>query len=335
MLELFVAFALCPQEPVVARHERHLPELGTTVRDERVLDLAAQRVVRRTVDADGRAVDADALRRRDLERRDARTGRLHPTLAAALAAGGVHEVAFWLVPNHRPDLRGTIDRALVAGILAEDARRLALALARDAVTPGNAAFAAAVRAAGGDVLHVDTITPVVHARLSADAVRQLAARADVDLAYVSSSQAFDEGCVELDAAGAPKWNEWASKTARTDAVHRRGIDGAGVKVMVNDAAPVATTNPFLPPIVAGNSGTAAAHATAVAGIIASRQVPNTGAAPGLAQIYSYGLAGDTGAQTAWAWGMAQGISFGNCSWWNGQKGQIQFLDRYFDYIIRN
>jgi hypothetical protein len=33
--------------------------------------------------------------------------------------------------------------------------------------------------------------------------------------------------------------------------------------------------------------------------------------------------------------MAQGISFGNCSWWNGQKGQIQFLDRYFDYIIRN
>jgi hypothetical protein len=33
--------------------------------------------------------------------------------------------------------------------------------------------------------------------------------------------------------------------------------------------------------------------------------------------------------------MGQGISFGNCSWWNGQKGQIQFLDRYFDYIIRH
>ena len=38
---------------------------------------------------------------------------------------------------------------------------------------------------------------------------------------------------------------------------------------------------------------------------------------------------------AWSWGMSQGISFGNCSWWNFQRGSIQFLDRYFDYITRN
>jgi hypothetical protein len=163
--------------------------------------------------------------------------------------------------------------------------------------------------------------------------RQLAARTDVDLAYWSSPVSLDEGG-EASLAALSAFNEWASRTARTDAVHRRGVNGAGVKVLINDTAPVATTNPFLPPIVAGNSSTAAAHATAVAGIVASRHAPHTGAAPGLAQLYSYGAAGDTTAPQAWAWGMQQGISFGNCTWWNGQKGQIQFLDRYFDYIIR-
>ena len=63
-------------------------------------------------------------------------------------------------------------------------------------------------------------------------------------------------------------------------------------------------------------------------------MPHTGAAPGLTELYSYGGTGDVVAPQAWAWGMSQGISFGQCSWWNGQKGQIQFLDRYFDYIIR-
>lgn len=334
MLELVSALVLfSPQGPVLARHERVLPELGTLV-EERVFDVAGERIVR-LARLDGREVDADAVLRTAIATRHARNGKLHATLVDQLAAGEVREVAFWLVaPPAQPDLRGAIDRARAEGASPEDARRVALRLAATAVAPGNAAFAAAVRAAGGIVTHQDSITPVVFVRATPDVVRALAARADVDLAYWSSPTSLPEG-EAIDAEASARLNHWANKTARTDAVHRRGIDGAGVKVMVNDVNEVATTNPFLPPIVTGSAIAIAAHATACAGILASRQTPNTGAAPGLAQIYSYAGAGDASAQQAWAWGMSQGISFGNCSWWNGQKGQIQFLDRYFDYIIRN
>lgn len=335
MLELASVLVLVlPQGPVLSRSERPLPELGTTLVEERILDAASGRIVRMAT-ADGQPVDADALLQRALERRHATNGKLHATLVEKLQAGQAEEVAFWLVaPPAQPDLRAAIDRERLAGASPEAARRVALQLATQAVAPGNAVFAAAARAAGAVVTHVDTLTPVVVVRAVPEVVRALAARADVDLAYWSSPVSLAES-EPLTGPELARWNEWASRTARTDAVHRRGIDGAGVKVLINDVDAVATTNPFLPPIVTGLAGTVAAHATAVAGIVASRQSPNKGAAPGLAQLYSYGAAGDTSAQQAWAWGMAQGICFGNCSWWNGLKGQIQFLDRYFDYIIRN
>jgi len=338
MLELAFSVLLCtPQGPAPTRHERVLPELGVTIVDERHVDLRSGLVVRRTTDGRGAVVNGDALRATEVALRDARAGKLHPTLGAALAGAGPVEVAFWLrEPAGAPDLRAAIERAAAAGNSAEDARRVALALAARTVAAGNAAFAAAATAAGGAVTHVDTITPVVFVRADALTIRALAMRDDVDRAYASSQQWETEGePIELDAAGVPILNDWASKTARTDVVHRRGITGAGVKVLVNDVGGVAGTNPYLPPIVYGNTGSIQAHATAVAGIIASDHVPHTGAAPGLAQLYSYYGASDTTAQAAWAWGMGQGISYGNCSWWNGMKGQIQFLDRYFDYIIRN
>jgi len=327
------ALLFAPQGPVLSRLEWPLPGAAKRLVEERVLDEATGRVVRRAT-VDGVAVDADAALRTALADQRLRNGKLHPSLVAKFADGGAHEVAFWLVtPAASRGLRAILDDALAAGLPAEDARRVALRAAEAAVAPGNAAFAATASALGGEVTYRDTLTPVVFVRCGEALARQLAGRADVDLAYWSSPVSLDEGGA-ASLASLAAFNEWASRTARTDAVHRRGVDGAGVKVLINDTAPVATTNPFLPPIVAGNTGTAAAHATAVAGIVASRQSPHTGAAPGLAQLYSYGAAGDTSAPQAWAWGMQQGISFGNCSWWNGQKGQIQFLDRYFDYVIR-
>lgn len=327
------ALLFAPQGPVLSRLERPLPGSSARLVEERLLDEATGRVVRRAT-VDGVPVDPDAALRGALADQRLRNGKLHPSLAEKFADGGAHEVAFWLVtPAASRGLRAILDDALAAGLPAEDARRVALRAAEAAVAPGNAAFAAAAAALGGEVTYRDTLTPVVFVRCGEALARQLAGRADVDLAYWSSPVSLDEGGA-ASIASLAAFNEWASRTARTDAVHRRGVDGAGVKVLINDTAPVATTNPFLPPIVAGNTGTAAAHATAVAGIVASRQSPHTGAAPGLAQLYSYGAAGDTSAPQAWAWGMQQGISFGNCSWWNGQKGQIQFLDRYFDYVIR-
>ena len=340
MLTLIALLSLPQQPTVLSTHERHLAPLGVTVREQRVLDPDTGHIGRIVRDGSGASVDVDALRRLAIERRDAANGKLHALLVERLAEGGAHEIAFWLrQPAGAPDLRGVLDTALRDGATPEDARRRALAAAALSVRPGNAAFATAARAAGAAVVHVDTITPIVFVRADAEVIRALAARSDVDLAYWSSPTWEPEGGVGPDAADVAAtiafWNDWASKNARTDAVHRRGITGAGVKVLINDTAQVVGDNPFLPPVITGNGAGVASHATAVAGIVASTHVPHTGAAPGLTQLYSWGGSGDVQAPQAWAWGMAQGISFGNCSWWNGQKGEIRFLDRYFDYVIRH
>lgn len=311
MLGSLAALAiLVPQEP--APHtvpDRVLPRVGITL--------------------------GSALERREHEIEQAASGRLSHDLRTQLAARTPAErlqVAVWLArPAGMPDLREALDAELARGAHAEDARRAAMRIAESATLPHVEAFAARVRSAGFAVDHADRLVPVVFVTLAAEDVGSLGRMDGVDQVYF----AFQSWLPEEGACAALP-NEWASPTARTDVVHRRGITGAGVKVLVNDVGGVARTNPNLPPIVVGTAAVGVqAHATAVAGIIASRHALQRGAAPGLAQLYDYGGASDVAAPQAWAWGMQQGISFGNCSWWNGNRGSIAFLDRYFDYVIRN
>ncbi|MBM4062635.1 MAG: hypothetical protein FJ265_16290, partial [Planctomycetes bacterium] len=335
MLTTLLLAAVLPQEPrILADDTRELPALGRTVRDRRLLDPATGTVRRITTDAaTGEVVDGDALRRadHDLARRHS---RLSIDLRRELAHAGADDfvtVVFWLDrPVGLPDLRTVLEAARAAGMDAEDARRHALAVAAEATRPAVLAFAARLRAAGHEVVQTDDHAPILFAKLRARDVGPVAGPPGVDLAYF----AFPTWMPEEGALLPP--NEWASPSARTDAVHRRGVTGAGVKVLVNDVGAVTRTNPYLPPIVVSPSTVSVqSHATAVAGMIASFHPQQTGAAPGLQQLYDYGGSGDTAAPLAWTWGMQQGISFGNCSWWNGNRGSIAFLDRYFDYIIRN
>ncbi len=48
-----------------------------------------------------------------------------------------------------------------------------------------------------------------------------------------------------------------------------------------------------------------------------------------------GGTGDIDAPPIWSNAILEGADFGNCSWWNFLKGQIEFLDRFFDHTIRN
>ena len=319
----------------VSESVRHLPTLGISIRDVRSLDLATGRVVRETTDAaTGQPVDANALVIAEERARNLVRGRLGPDLARRIDDETFLEVVFWLdLPEGRPDLRAVLDAYIAGGLSSEDARRAALAVAEEWTERVTRPFATDLAAAGYEVLYVDPYAPIVFVGLPTSAISALARHPGVDQVYVSSPAWESEVGGVPD--GAFRFNEWASPSARTDAVHRRGVNGSGAKVMVNDTAPVVTNNPYLPPIVSGSPGSPASHATAVAGIISSNHSTLTGAAPGLIQLYDYGASGDVNAPIAWAWGMGQGISFGNISWWNFQKGAIHFLDRYFDYIIRN
>lgn len=321
-----LAPALPQGDAPISTTTRTLPTLGVTFVDERALDPTTGRILRRTT-AGRAAVDADALLRAEARARDAQSGKISADLAPRLAAGGELRVVFWLArgPGH-VDARAVLDANPTWS--PQDARRQALATAQAQTARLTEPFAAAVRAQGHVVAYVDPYVPIVFVDLPAGAVPALAARPEVDQAYYSFPQLFQEGTLT-------PINDRASPTARTDAVHRRGITGAGVKILVNDAGDsIVNGNPYLPPVTRNGTYAAGSHATAVAGMIGANHPTYGGAAPGLTQIFDSSAYSDTGCPASWSWGMAQGISFGNCSWWNGNRGSIVFLDRYFDYIIR-
>lgn len=322
------------QAPTVSGGEITLTGLGRTIRETRTLDPNTGRFVRRAVDtATGEVVDLDALRREDVKALDTQNGKLGRDLAERIAQGGELQVVFWLNrPAAMPDLRQVLDRAIDDGLSSEDARRQALQTAATFIGPLTRAFEDTLRTKGLRSDYSDSYAPIVFVTMNAEDVPALAQSMSVEKVYYSSPVWYDEEGEEVEAS--IMFDEWASPSARTDAVHRRGQTGAGAKVLINDTRNIVSGNPFLPSLVTGSSINSASHATAVAGIVSADHPTHTGAAPGLTELYNYGGSGDTVAPQAWAWGMQQGISFGNCSWWNGQRGQINFLDRYFDYIIR-
>ena len=322
-----------PQRPLIEASTRHLQHLGITLKDSRFLESATGRIVREvTNEATGAAVNFDAMLAREFAAAQTAAGKLSHELVDQLDnadSNQTFDVVFWLrSPAALPDLREVLDAAIDNGQHPEDARRSALAVAATHMETVTTPFSVALRDAGTEPTYVDAYTPVVFASLRPATIRTLAMRADVDQVYYSFPTWMDEETpVALP-------NDQASPTARTDAVHRRGITGAGVKVLINDTQNVYPNSAFMPTVTTGSGNNVANHASAVAGITASSHPTFTGAAPGMADIYSYGGSGDTNAPLAWSWGMTQGISFGNCSWWNGNRGSIVFLDRYFDYIIR-
>jgi len=255
----------------------------------------------------------------------------------ARPAKGPTEVVFWMRSGFRP--RAELDAALARGLGHEDARRVALAAAAAAYRPLTAKLAADLRGAGFVVQREDTTAPLVYATVPAEAVPQWTRRDDVWRCFPVSGSGIPEDPrpAQRSAVASPAaaFNEYASRTVRTDAVHRRGVDGTGVKVLVNDTAATVASHPYLPTIISGSAApSTSTHATGVAGIVASSHPQHTGAAPGVT-LYDHDQTGDFGAPIAWGWAMQQGVALGVCSWGTpASNGSLAFLDIYFDYIIR-
>ncbi|MBL7008936.1 MAG: S8 family serine peptidase [Planctomycetes bacterium] len=330
MLLTLLLAALPAQDPalLLADETWRFPRLGLSVHENRWLDPASGTIRRLATLADGTRVDLDALRRQEFELEEAVRGKISPELAERIgqaAAGSPLHVVFWLERPGSPDFRGILKDAEAAGMSGEDARRATRDVAEDYHRPLNQAFADWVGSQGHEVTQVCGPWPVVYALVPAGRIAALAADERVDEAYFC----FPTWEPELDNA---------QGTMRTPIVWDGGLTAAGspVKVMVNDPGHVSQSNPNLPPIIRiyGNGGTAS-HATACAGNIGFNHPTYKGAAYGIPQIYSADGSGDTGAPLAWNAAISTGVSFGNCSWWNGSKGSIVYLDRFFDYTLRN
>ena len=336
-LLLAIVTAAPTQDATLVRHRVVVAGDTLELEETRRVD-AAGRVQRSVLGADGQwlgGAELDFLRRRAWHEAHAARGKLSPTLAAHLeqvSPTDVIEVAFWLVDDHSRSAPHALLREAASVASPEElpdavraARLELLQLATMAHAPRSERLAREVIRAGGEIVTSGTSAPLVVARVRADRVRALALSPDVDEAYRSMPAWFPEGDV-------------AQSTLRTQKAFEGGLsaNGSPVKVLVNDTSDVVTGNPYLPPIVQlGTVGFSDSHATAVAGNLANHHPTFAAAASGLPQLYSHAGTGDAVAPGIWDNAIAQGIDFGNCSWWNGLMGQIEFLDRYFDYIVRN
>lgn len=324
---LSLSAATPAQEPLFER-DWTLPHLGVHLHESRWLEPDG-RIARRVVDGAGQPVDLDALRRADHAAGMQARGKLAPELLAHLDAIADPtqpvDVVFWLASADAPDWRARIDAAIAAGDSVEDARRAARDEAVLWFESRTRSFARDCAERGWQVTQTLGAWPVVYATLPAGEVRAAAAHPAVDEAYRCFPDAMPE-------------QEHAQATLRTPLVWASGLTATGspVKTMVNDPGHVTQVNPYLPPVIwIHGGGGAASHASACAGNIAMDDGFHRAAAYGLPQIYSASEAGDTGAPASWNAAISNGVSFGNCSWWNGSKGSIVYLDRFFDYTIRN
>ncbi|MDF1798831.1 MAG: S8 family serine peptidase [Planctomycetota bacterium] len=326
-----LAQLLAPELPSHA-HGFTFPELGVTVLDQRQV-LPDGRVERLGVTADGELIDVDALRVEDHARELLRTGGVDSTLARSLEGLGstdLVEVAFWL--NEPADGLDPLVRIteLSAGFTGE-AYPEALRAARadtlgwniERLAPTVAAFSERVLAADGEVLSAGLGWPVVIASVPSGAVPSLAQDELCDTAYFSAPEWEHEG-------------DNAQGTMRTYNVHDQGVFASGnVNVLVNDTTPTEPNNIYLPPILEMTPGFPGTHATSVAGNIANIHPTYYASSYTLPKLYSAGGTGDVTAPINWNFAVTQGVDLGNCSWWNFLKGKIEFLDRFFDYTVRN
>ncbi len=328
MLLPILLAALPAQDPthLLADETWTFPRLGLTVSEQRWLDGGT--IHRLATLPDGRVVDLDALRRQEFELQESERGKISHELVEKMeqaAPGSRLHVVFWLERPDAPDVRGILIDAEQSGMIGEDARRAARDVAEDYHRPRNQAFADWLSGQGLEVTQVTGPWPVVYAQVPVERIREIAADERVDEAYFC----FPKWEPELDNAQA---------TMRTPIVWDGGLTAAGspVKTMVNDPGHVTQSNPNLPPIIRiYGSGSSASHASACAGNIGFNHPTFKGAAHGIPQIYSADGTGDTGAPPAWNAAISTGVSFGNCSWWNFNKGSIVYLDRFFDYTLRN
>jgi hypothetical protein len=327
-----VLIGLCaplPAQPVDTETRHEFPMQGLTVIETRRLDPAAGVIRREVRTPAGAVVDVDLLARREAKLRIEDLGRmtldLHEHVARAWSANLPVETAFWLAAPGMPDFRLRIEEGLACGLTSEAARCVARDEAEAFFRPMTVTFGAELLARGYEVVRVGTISPTVIARIPAREVAGVAADARVIQAYHASDRA-------------EKLLDKAQACLRTPTAWDGGQTGKNstLKVMVNDVDHVSSGNPYLPKVTALNTVVLVdLHATAVAGNICSSHPQFKGVAKELPEIFSASGAGDAAAPKVWDAAIKAGISYGNCSWWNLKRGKIDFLDRYFDHIVRN
>jgi hypothetical protein len=264
--------------------------------------------------ASGRPIDADAIWTR-LERARLRTfGKLSPALARRVRGGRARDtvaVAIWVAGEAevRPEDKPAQARRGAPAVGARLPQSLAAA---------TESMATRVKEMEGTRVVVDPLAPVVFARLSQRAIRELAEDPGVARVFLYDPRGVDdlEDSIEIH---------------QSDLVHNLGATGNGVRAAVWERGPASTANLNITDRYDSTPSTSD-HSTLVHAIIANteRNAPN-GHAPDvdLYSANSYDLA-------ALRWAVGEGCTVINQSFHRDDEqtdDELSFDDIYKDWLI--
>ena len=335
---------------IVHRQTLELADLGTRFELYKVADRATGAGISIGIDERGLFVDPTALMQQAREARAERNGKLHPALSSKLEGldpGARIPVTIWVDgAEDSPGLERPAP-AFARTLGAEGLRKLRLEnleRVREAVREVERPLLDALAAGGYRAEAVD-FAPVIYAELPPEAIRGVERRADVlGIDMGAGARAHGVGGDELGIRLAT-----ARSASKSDIVEARGIDGAGIRVAVDEETAVTTANPWLPPVTqwktpAQGGGLVHQHPTACSGFIASTAATNRGVAPGVAQIYSgnfgtmvqNGGAATTADQAAAvSWAVSNGVEVVSNSYGSFDDGTMHDTDRMMDWSVRN
>lgn len=255
-----------------------------------------------------------------------RYGKLEPALVAAIANLGPDErvrVAIWaaspegLAPDRGKKLGDRKVEELEASLKRQQAAlRRRIQIAQDSIV-------ADLRQRDIKIKYRSAFAPVIFVELTSSQIEK-------------SAQYEDVVQINLGRTYEPE-HDSAIPTLRADSVHAIGIDGSNVDIAIVEGSRIARANPNLNVTSTKNTSvTIGSHSTHVAGDAASSHSTLPGVAPG-ANLYSAGADSwdDDEIIEALDWAINDGVRIINCSFGVNTNKEMDALDRYFDYVVRN
>jgi hypothetical protein len=321
-----------------------LPLTGRKVQTAKILNPENGQAFDASIDERGQEVEFATLKAEELSAYRAKYGKLHPKLHQKIEDLGDEsslkdprphwsdiKVAFWLNPSEDleakdpRDGRADLKSEEVDALLAQRTEQVKAATSR-----ATEELSRSLETAGFAVERRGEGAPMVFATMPAGIVKQFSERADVEVVYLAQDEEYKD---HMNVAG---------PSIKADQLWNLGISGTGARVAIIEDSRVDFNNSCL---AMNNLGTRVPndpevddHATACAGIVASRHNNFGGIAPS-AGIYSSNIvsyanfaniaaAMDAGAQNADVSNNSWGLD--SC----GYDGSVNVWGRHADYIVR-
>lgn len=317
---------------VIKSAEVNLPFIGEKVVKFKVLNKQDGEIYGVNLDSTGKQVSSTELEQEERSGHNAVYGKLHPALAAKLADASQNakvKVIVWMQEPDQPEALRSDDKESSRSLTSEAEANAFLEqvqieradFLKDVVAP------VAKRARQFDTsLRTGRYSPVIYARLTPDAIREIGTWPEVLQVYE-------------DNVNYPEL-EIALPTIDAGFVHASGITGNGVGVaQIEVGGRVATNNPFLSGIAPDTTyvcKSVSGHSTGVAGIIRSSHSTRLGIAPNVSLLTSGSCKGiDSELQNRSTAAADWGARALNLSWGRDTNLVPGANDRFYDDMVIN